>query len=174
MKTFAFLLLESGSGVKGSVDSGISSGFPEISDIPISKTHVNPYCADMRILKVSLKTARACLGQSYMAASSYPASPNGVSEFKQLHMALKVLECAAIREENISRSSRDSPTANDEPAWKLSAEYYSLRVALVSMILLPYNELLVSTLVLRKKFRPGARTGWISQSICFPKYLPHA
>ncbi|KAK2758343.1 hypothetical protein FQN54_004191 [Arachnomyces sp. PD_36] len=68
--------------------------------------------SDIRILKASLKAAKTCIG------------------FKQLDIALKVLESAAIREENITKSKKDGHAGKDNIASKLSAEYYSLRVAL--------------------------------------------
>lgn len=85
-------------------------------------------------MKVSLKTARASLGQ--LKSERWPdyeawlALTPGNSEFKQLDLALKVLECAANREEKLFRYPPHA--GKDELARKLSMEYHILRVALVS------------------------------------------
>ncbi|KAK2802668.1 hypothetical protein FQN50_007276 [Emmonsiellopsis sp. PD_5] len=87
-RAFSFFMIEAGTGRKG--DDG--------SD-------------DIRLLKVALTTARACL------------------EFDQLDLGLRVLEKAAIREDALSTRSK-SDDASDEAVSKYSTEYYILRIAL--------------------------------------------
>ncbi|KAK2782163.1 hypothetical protein FQN52_001001 [Onygenales sp. PD_12] len=66
---------------------------------------------DIRLLKVALTTARACL------------------EFDQLDLGLRVLEKAAIREDALSTRNKGGD-ASDEAIYKYSTEYYILRIAL--------------------------------------------
>lgn len=104
-------------------------------------------------------------------------SSRGTEEFKQLDIALKVLECAATREEKLPKLSKDTPHAGkDEVAPKLSTEYYSLRVALVSMIvlliaILTYKQTIRVETYPKRKSRHGVRIGWILRSTCSPRYL---
>ncbi|KAK2790267.1 hypothetical protein FQN53_000033 [Emmonsiellopsis sp. PD_33] len=87
-RAFSFFMIEAGTGRKG--DDG--------SD-------------DIRLLKVALTTARACL------------------EFDQLDLGLGVLEKAAIREDALSTRNKGGD-ASDEAIYKYSTEYYILRIAL--------------------------------------------
>ena len=89
---------------------------------------------DVRVLKSSFKTSKYCLGKTLSGqAVSDPAAYDGIDHC-QLALAEIVVERAAFYEERL-KTSRD-PTSQEDSRLvnRLSSDYLSLRIALVSIV----------------------------------------
>ena len=89
---------------------------------------------DVRVLRSSFKTSKYCLGKTSSGQAVSDHSAYDRTDHRQLALAEIVVERAAFYEERLKTSREPASQEDGRLINRLSSDYLSLRIALVSIV----------------------------------------